>query len=126
MIEGRCESRVAVATRRNFGAWPDFERDLLEQTAIFLCAAASKENSRSIDLLWQLSKNCAQTLWRREAKIRRGQFSLVDDAKFPIRRIPCGHSFYQHPAGFRAAAFDPEDALAGFHHFLRLAVLARF
>ena len=55
---------------------------------------------------------------------RWGQFSLVDNAKFPSVRIDSSHSFYLHPGSFCAAAFDPEDALAGFHRFLCLAVCA--
>ncbi len=126
MIEGRCESGVAVAARHNFGIRPDLETDLFERTPIFLCAATRKENSGAIDLFWQHSKNHAQTLARREAKIRWRQFSLVDDVKFPTGITDPGYRFYEYPGGFRAAAFDPENALAGFHHFLRLAVLARF
>jgi hypothetical protein len=128
MIERCCQAGVTVATRNDFSIWPDLETDLLERTAIFLCAATGKENSSPINLLWQLRKNHAQTLGRREAKIRRGQFSLVDHVKLPTRIIPTcrGYRFYEYPGGFRAAAFDPENALAGFHHFLRLAVLARF
>ena len=30
MIEGRCEARVAVAARNDFGVWPDLETTLLE------------------------------------------------------------------------------------------------
>jgi hypothetical protein len=118
MIERRCEAGVAVAARNDFSIWPDLETDFLERTAIFLCGATGKENSGAINLLWQLSKNHAQTLGRREAKIRWGQFSLVDDVKFPAGITDPGYRFYEYPGGFRAAAFDPENALAGFHHFL--------
>ena len=120
MIERRCEAGVAVATRNDLSIWPDLETDLLERTAIFLCGATGKENSGAINLLWQLSKNHAQTLGRREAKIRWGQFSLVNHVKFPAGIIPTcrDYRFYDYPGGFRAAAFDPENALAGFHHFL--------
>ena len=124
MIEGRCEPGVAVAARDDFGVWPDLETHLPEQATISLCAATGKENSRAIDLLWQLSKNHAQTLGRGEPEIRRGQFSLVDNAKFPARCIHSGYSFYQHPGGFRATSFDPEDLLTRFHRFLCLAVFA--
>ncbi|PYI41552.1 MAG: hypothetical protein DMF12_09960 [Verrucomicrobia bacterium] len=122
MIEGRCEPRVAIAARNDFGVWPNLETDLLERTAIFLSAATGKENSRAIDLLWQLSKNRAQTIGCGEPEIRWGQFSVVDNAKFAARCIHSSHSFRKHPGGFRAAALDPEDALAGFHHFLCLLV----
>jgi hypothetical protein len=33
------------------------------------------------------------------------------------------YSFDEHPGGFRSAAFNPEDALTGFHDSLCLAVL---
>src|SRR6266487_5976941 len=78
MIERRCEAGVAVAARNDFSIWPDLETDFLERTAIFLCGATGKENSGAINLLWQLRKNHAQTLGRREAKFRWGQFSLVN------------------------------------------------
>jgi hypothetical protein len=128
MIERRCEAGVAVAARNDFSVWPYLETDLLERTAIFLCAATGKENSGAINLLWQFRKNHAQTLGRREAKIRWGQFSLVDHVKLPAGITPRlrGYRLYEYPGGFRAAAFDTENPLTGFHHFLRLAVLARF
>src|ERR1700693_1055842 len=118
MIEGRCEAGVAVAARNDFSVWPYLETDLLERTAIFLCGATGKENSGAINLLWQLRKNHAQTFGRREPKIRWRQFSLVDDVKFPAGITDPGYRLYEYPGGFRAAAFDTENALAGFHHFL--------
>ena len=72
MIERRCETRVAVAARDDFGVWPELETDLLEQSAISLCGATGKKDSRAIDLLWQLSKNHAQPLGRGEPEVRWG------------------------------------------------------
>src|SRR6516162_8770874 len=120
MIERCCEAGVAVAARNDFSVLPYLETDLLERAAVFLRSATGKENSGAINLLWQLGKNHAQTLGRREAKIRWGEFSLVDDVKFPAWITPRlrGYRFYEYPGGFRAAAFDPKNALAGFHHFL--------
>ena len=99
---------------------------MLERATVFLCRATGQENARAIDLLRKLCKNRAQTLGRGEPKIRRRQFSVLENAKFPagINR-PAGYSFDQHPGGFRSAAFNPEDALTGFHDSLCLAVLAR-
>jgi hypothetical protein len=122
MIEGRCEPRVTVTARNDFGVWPDLQTDLLEQPAVSFGAATGKENSRAIDLLWQLREDRVQTLGCGEPEIRRRQFSLVDYAKLAAGCIRSCHSFYENPGGFRAAAFDPEDALSGFHCFLCLAV----
>jgi hypothetical protein len=112
VIEGCCQARIAVAARDDFGVWPDLETDLFEQAAIFICGATGKKDSRAIDLLWQFSENRAQTLRRGEPKIRRRQFSVVNDAKFRAGRI----GYYEHPGCFCTAAFDAEDALTGFHN----------
>jgi hypothetical protein len=120
MVKRRRQTGLTVTTRNDFSIWPDLETDFLEQPPILLGAATGEENSRAINLLWQLRKNHAQTLGRREAKIRWGQFSLVDHVKLPGGIIPTcrDYRFYEYPGGFRAATFDPENALAGFHHFL--------
>jgi len=97
---------------------------LLEQPAVPFRAATSKENSRTIDLLWQLSEDRAQALGRGEPKIRRRQFSLIDNAKLAAGCLRSCHSFYKNAGGFRAAAFDSENAFTGFHRFLCLAVFA--
>src|SRR5216117_3653791 len=60
MIETRCQARIAVAARDDFGVWPNFKTDLLERAAIFLRSATGKKNSRAIDLLRQLSEDFAQ------------------------------------------------------------------
>ena len=113
MIERRREAGITVAARHDFRIRPDLEADLPERATVFACCATSKKNSSAIDFLWQLGKNRAQTLGRGEPKIRGRQFSLLENAKFRAGRIGC--RFYQHPGRFRAAAFDPEDALNGFH-----------
>jgi len=92
---------------------------LLEHAAVFLSGATGQENARAIDLLRKLCKNRAQTLGRGESKIRRRQFSLFEDPKFAAGRM--GYGFCQHPSGFRSTAFNPEDALTGFHDSLCLA-----
>jgi hypothetical protein len=47
---------------------------------------------------------------------------VLQNAKFPTGITDPGYGFYQHPGGFRSAAFDPEDALTGFHDGISLAV----
>src|SRR5262249_23554756 len=69
VIESGRQTRVAVAARHDFGVWPYLETDLLERTTIFLCGATGKKNSRAINLLWQLSENCAQTFGRGKPEI---------------------------------------------------------
>jgi hypothetical protein len=120
MSKRRRQPRLTITARGDCRFWPNPKADFLEQPPILLGAATGEENSRAINLLWQLRKNHAQTLGRREAKIRWGQFSLVDHVKFPAGIIPTcrDYGFYEYPGGFRAATFDPENALAGFHHFL--------
>ena len=115
MIEGRCQARVSVAASGDLSVRPYLETNFLERTAIFRRGTTGKKNSRAIDLLWQLSENCAQTLGRGKAEIRRRQFSVLDNAKFRTERTNPSYGFYEHPGGFRAAAFNAEDALAGFH-----------
>src|SRR5437016_2703849 len=113
---------IAIAAGHDFHVWPDLKTHSFDRTAILLCTATSKENSRAIDLLWQLSKDRTQTLGRREPEIRRRQFSPIENAKFPAGIIDPAYSFYQRPGGLRAAAFHPEDALTGFHDCLSLAL----
>jgi hypothetical protein len=86
---------------------------LPERAAVFLCCATGKKNGGAIDLRRQFGKDSTQTLGRCEPKIRRWQFSLLENPKFRAGRI--GYSFDQRPRGFRATAFHPEDALNGFH-----------
>src|ERR1043166_10001850 len=69
MIESGCQARVAVAARHDFGVWPYLETDLLERATIFLCSGTGKTNSSAINLLWQLSENCAQTFGRGKPEI---------------------------------------------------------
>src|SRR6266487_3326028 len=59
MIKGRCDPRVAVAARHDFGVWPDFQTDLLEQLAVSFRTTTGEENSRAIDFRWQLGENFA-------------------------------------------------------------------
>ena len=119
MIKRRRQSRVAVAACHNFGVSPDAETDLSECATVLLGCATCKENSRAIDLLWQFSKDDPQTVGRGEPKIRWRQFSLLENAKFRTRCV--GYYLNQCPGGFRSAAFNPEDALNGFHDLLCLA-----
>jgi hypothetical protein len=69
VIEGRCDPRVTVTARNDFGVWPDLETDFLERPAVSFSAATGKENSRAIDLLWHLSEDRAQTLGRGKPEI---------------------------------------------------------
>src|SRR5215475_14966285 len=73
---------IAVAACHNFGVWPDLETDLPERATVFLGCTTRKENSGAIDVRRQLGKNPAQTLGRGKPKIRRRQFSLLQNAKF--------------------------------------------
>jgi hypothetical protein len=91
---------------------------LPKSATVFLGCATGKENASAIDFLWQLGKDRAQTLGRGEAKIRGRQFSVLQNAKFPTEVTVLGYGFYQHPGGFRSAAFDPENAFTGFHDWV--------
>jgi len=119
MIKRRRQSRVAVAACHNFGVWPDPETDLSEHATILLGCATRKENSRAIDLLRQFSKDGPQTVGRGEPKIRWRQFPLLENAKFRTECVRYGLN--ECPGGFCSAAFNPEDALSGFHDLLCLA-----
>ena len=117
MIQRRGEAGSAIAARHDFRLRPDLETDSPQPVAVFRCSATRQENPSAINLLWQFPKNCPQTLGCGEAKIRRLQFSLLEDAKLPIGIIPTWrrYSFDQGPCGFGTAAFYSEDALTGFH-----------
>jgi hypothetical protein len=78
---------------------------LPERATVFGCCATGKENSSAIDLRRQFGKDHTQTLGGGEAKIRRLQFSLLQNAKFPTGITDPGYSFDKCPGGFRAAAF---------------------
>ena len=123
MIERRREAGIAVAARHDFRFQPDLEADSPERVTVFGRCATGKENSSAIDLRRQFGKDRAQTFRRGEAKIRRLQFSLRQNAKFPTGITDPGYSFDQRPGGFRAAAFHSEDALTVFHDWLCLTVL---
>src|ERR1043166_2281893 len=120
-MERRCKARITVAAGHDFRARPDLEADLPERATVFLCCATGEKNSSAIDFLWQLGKDRAETLGPSESKIRGRQFALLDNAKFRAGRN--GYRFCQHPRGFGAAAFHPEDALIGFHDW---CILSRF
>ena len=126
MIKCRREAGFAVAARHDFRFRPDLEADLPQRVTIFGCCATGKENSSAIDLLRQFGKDRAQTLGRREAKVRGLQFSLLQNAKFPTGIADPGYGFDQRPGSFGTAAFHSEDALTGFHSWLCITVLARF
>lgn len=113
MIKRRRQSRGAVTACHNFGVWPDAEAELSERATILFGCATRKKNSRAIDLLWQFAKDGSQTVSRGEPKIRWRQFSLLENAKFRTGCVP--YDLNQCPGGFRSAAFNPEDALNGFH-----------
>ena len=120
-VERRREAGITIAARNDLGVRPDLEADSPERVTVFRCAATGKKNSSSIDLRRQFGKDRAQTIGRGEPKIRRWQFSVLENAKFPTGITGPGYSFDQRPGGFRAAAFYPEDALTGFHDWLCLA-----
>ncbi len=125
MIESRREPGMAVAARHDFRFRPDLEADLLQRVTVFGCSTTGKKYSSAIDLLRQFGKDRAQTVGRREAKVRGLQFSLLQNAKFPTGIIPTcgGYGFDQRPGGFRTAAFHSEDALTVFHDWLCITVL---
>src|SRR5262249_42613623 len=119
MIKRCGQSRLAVAAGDDFGVWPDLETDFSEHATILGGSANRQGNSRAIDFLRQLSKEGSQTLGGSEPKIRWRQFSLIEDAKFGAGCARYGLDHY--PGGFRSAAFNPENALTGFHDWLCLA-----
>ena len=123
MIERRCQTRIAVTACHDFGVWPNLETDLSERATVFFGCATGKENSGAIDFRRQLGKNPAQTLGRGKPKIRRRQFSVLQNAKFGAGCIH--HYLYERPGGFSSPAFDPEDPLTGFHDGLSIAVSER-
>ena len=124
MIERRREAGITVAARHDFRVWPDLKTDFSEHATVFLGCATRKENSRAIDLLRQFSKDRAQTLGCSEPKIRWRQFSPIENAKFGAGCVRYGLDHC--PGGFRSAAFNPEDALTGFHDSLCITALPRF
>ena len=118
MIKRGRQSRLAIASCHDFGVWPDFKTDFSERATVFLGCTTRKENSSTIDLAWQFGKDGAQTLGCSEPKIRWRQFSLIENAKFGAGCVRYGLN--QCPGGFGSAAFNPEDALTGFHNLLRI------
>src|SRR6516162_5986344 len=123
MIERRREAGITIAARHDFRVRPDLEADSPQRATVFRCAATGKENSSAIDSLRQFGKDRTQTFGRGETKIRRVQFSVLENAKFATGITPRlrGYSFDKRPGGLRAAAFHPEDALTGFHDWVCLA-----
>jgi hypothetical protein len=117
MVKRRRQTGLTVTASDDSRFWPNPQADFLEQPPILLGAATGEENSRPIDFRWQPRENLSQTFGRCQTQVRWGQFSLVDHVKFPGGIIPTclDYRFYEYPSGFRAAAFDPENALAGFH-----------
>src|SRR5262249_53144469 len=121
VIERSCQTRIAVAASDNFRSRPDLETDLPERAAVFFRCATCQENSRAIDFLGQFGKDRSETFRRSQSKVRRRQFSLLDDVELWTGVSALGHSFHQSPGGFRPAAFDAEDALTAFHYFPMLS-----
>ena|SRR5437667_6177010 len=115
MIEGGCKARVTVAACCDLRVRPPLETNFFERAAVLLCGATGEKNSRAIELFRQFSKDRAQALGRGQPEIGWRQFSLIDNTKFPAGITDPTYSFYKHPGGFRATAFNAEDALAGFH-----------
>jgi hypothetical protein len=113
MIKRRSQSRLAITASHDLSVWPDLETDFFKDATIFVGSATRKENSRAIDSLRQFSKDGSETLARSESKIRGRQFSLIENAKFGAGSVRYGLN--QRPGGFCSAAFNPEDALTGFH-----------
>jgi hypothetical protein len=126
MIERRREARMAIAAGYDFRLWPDLETDLPKRVTVFGRCATGKENSSAIDLFWQFAQDRTQTLGCSEPKIRRLQFSLLQNTKLPsgIIRTCRDYGFDQRPGRFRTAAFHSEDVLTGFHDWLSLAAVA--
>ena len=122
MVEGRREAGITIAARHDFRIWPNVSANECERLAIFLGATTGKKNSRAIDLSWQPGKNFAQTFRSCEAQIRRRQLSLIENSEFCASVTTRSHRLHQHPGGFCSASFDAENALAGFHALLCLAV----
>ena len=121
MIKRRRQSRLAIAPCHDFGVWPDLKTDFSERATVLLRRATRKENSSTIDLAWQFGKDGAKTLGCSEPKIRWWQFSLIENAKFGAGCVRYGLD--QCPGGFGSAAFNPEDAITGFHNSLRIDAL---
>ena len=119
MIKRRRQSRLAIASCHDFGVWPDLKTDFSERATILLGCATRKENSSTIDLAWQFGKDGVQTPGCSEPKIRWRQFPLFENAKFRTGCVCYGLN--QCPGGLRSTAFNPEDALNGFHDLLCLA-----
>src|SRR5947209_3474675 len=118
MIEGGCKARVTVAACCDLRVRPPLETNFFERAAVLLCGATGEKNSRAIELFRQFSKDRAQALGRGQPEIGCGQFAMLKNPKFPRRRVRARDIFYEDPCGLRAAAFDPEDALTGFHDSL--------
>ena len=114
MVEGRRQAGITIAARHNFRIWPNVSANERERSAIFLCAATGKKNSRAIDLFWQLGKNLAQTFRGCQAEIGRRQLPLIENSEFCAGVTAGRHRLHQHPGGFCSASFDAEDALAWF------------
>src|SRR5207237_8059031 len=80
-----------------------------ERLSIFFRPAARQKNAGGRNFLRQFAKNRPQFSGRSEAKIRRRQFSLIQNAQF----IP--GAFDQNPGRLGSAALNAKDFFAAFH-----------
>jgi hypothetical protein len=102
--QGGRKTGIPIAPRDNSGARPNLKAKHFEGVAI-IGAAAGEKHSDAVYLLRQLPKNGAETIRRRQPKIRWRELSLIDHAQ-TIR-----DAFDQDPRGLRSSAFDTEDSL---------------
>jgi hypothetical protein len=111
VIESGSQTGITIAASHDFCIWPNVTANERERSAIFLSAATSKENSRAINLFWQLGKNFAQAFRGCQAQIRRWQFALSEDSKFYVSITTRRPGLHQHPCGFCSTSLDAENAL---------------
>jgi hypothetical protein len=78
--------------------------------SIFGGGAPGQKDAGAINLLRQFGKNRLQAIGSRQTKIRRRQFSLIENAQF------LAVAFNQRPRGLGSAAFDTEDFLGNVSH----------
>src|SRR5207253_9433236 len=106
----RCgQPGIAIAPAHNFRLRPNFGAKPGERLSISFGATTGQEKSDTIDFFRQLIKHRAQLIRGGEAKVRRRQLPLVQNAELILRSLD------QNPRCLGPAALHAQDFFASVH-----------